>query len=726
MELKLKFYSLKTIGMVFMLLISLINSSGKLDAQSSYVYKPFEPKISFEDADKKADQLLSKLSVDEKIQLLGGHRFFYIKGFDKFGIPELYLSDATQGVHIRKDLNDQLQKSTAFPCPSALAATWNIELANEFAKSIGEECRAGGIAVLLGPGMNIYRVSQNGRNFEYFGEDPFLAARMIENYVSGLQSTGTIATLKHFLCNNTEYYRRKSNSIVDERAIHEIYTPAFKAGIDAGAMGVMTSYNQVNGEWSPQSKYVVTDLLINDLGFKWLVMSDWWSTWDPVKTMHSGLDLEMPGETGDRMEVLKKMGDIFVKDAAPKLLKDGKISESDINRMAKDILRTEIAMGLLDRPVKDESYLSKFPDHENIALQTARESVVLLRNEKNLLPVIPGSNNKILLTGEYVEKIPRGGGSADVEGYNHVTMLDALKKVYGENLQYVKEPTDEQIKSANVVLLSIGTHDSEGLDKHFELPVTMENNILNIAGKNPNVVVIVNTGGGIKMSAWNENVGAILYAWYPGQNGNTALAEIISGKVNPSGKLPITIEKKFEDSPGYPYIPKGEKLYNSWIDDMSPDIPIRNVVYKEGIFVGYRWYESKKIKPLYPFGYGLSYTKFEYKNLKLSKKKISKGDVLTATFEVRNVGKVDGAETAELYVHDVKSSVPRPIKELKGFKKVFLKPGENKTVEIELKEKDFSYWDPSKKNWYAEPGEFKIMVGAASNDIRQTTNVTFN
>src|ERR1035437_1093222 len=198
-------------------------------------------------------------------------------------------------------------------------------------------------------------------------------------------------------------------------------------------------------------------------------------------------------------------------------------------------------------------------------------------------------------------------------------MLDALKKVYGENLQYVKEPTDEQIKSANVVLLSIGTHDSEGWDKHFELPEAMENQILNIAGKNPNVVIIVNTGGGIKMSAWNENVGAILYAWYPGQNGNTALAEIISGKVNPSGKLPITIEKRFEDSPGYPYIPEGEKLYNNWIDDMRPDIPIRNVVYKEGIFVGYRWYESKKIAPLYPFGYGLSYTKFEYSNLKLSK-----------------------------------------------------------------------------------------------------------
>jgi beta-glucosidase len=721
MEFKLNYYFFKRIGVTFMILLcGLITSSGKIEAQDNYVYKPFEPKISFDEANKIADQLLSKLSTDEKIQLLGGHRFFYIKGFDNLGIPELYLSDATQGVHIRKELNNQLQKSTAFPCPSALAATWNIELANQYAKSIGEECRAGGIAVLLGPGMNIYRISQNGRNFEYFGEDPFLSARMIENYVSGLQSTGTIATLKHFLCNNTEYFRRKSNSIVDERAIHEIYTPAFKAGIDAGAMAVMTSYNQVNGEWSPQSKYVSTDLLRNNLGFKWLVMSDWWSTWDPVKTMKSGLDLEMPGEPGDWM---KKMGDIFIKDAAAKLLKDGKITEADINRMAKNILRTEIAIGLMDRPVKDESYLEKFPEHENVALQTARESVVMLRNEKNILPVLAGNNNIILLTGEFVESIPHGGGSADVEGYNHITMLDALKKVYGENLQYVKDPTDEQIKSANVVLLSIGTIDSEGHDKHFELPDNVENQILNIAAINPNVVVIVNTGGGIKMSSWNEKVGAILYAWYPGQNGNTALAEIISGKTNPSGKLPFTIEKKFEDSPGYPYIPEGEKLYNDWGDDMSPEIPIRNVVYKEGVFVGYRWYESKKITPLYPFGFGLSYSKFEYSNLQLSKKTMQKGESLTATFEIKNIGNVAGAETAQLYIHDFESSVPRPTKELKGFKKVFLNPGESKTAEIKLQEKDFSFWDPAKKDWFAEPGEFTIMTGAASNDIRQTATV---
>jgi beta-glucosidase len=695
----------------------------RISAQSNYIYKPFQPKIGFEDASKRADALLSKLTLEEKIELIGGHRFFYIKGFDKYGIPELYLSDATQGVHIRKELNDQLKKSTAFPCPIALSATWNIELANKYAESIGEECRAGGIAVLLGPGMNIYRISQNGRNFEYFGEDPFLAARMIENYVSGLQSTGTIATLKHFLCNNTEYYRRKSNSIVDERAIHEIYTPAFKAGIDAGAMAVMTSYNQVNGEWSPQSHYVVTDLLRNDLGFKWLVMSDWWSTWDPVKTMKSGLDLEMPGEAGDRMDLLKKMGEIFVKDASKKLLEQGKISENDINRMAGDILRTEIAMGLMDRPVKDDSLLDKYGEHERVALQTAREAIVLLRNENKLLPILPDNKNKILLTGDYVEKIAKGGGSAEVEGYNHSTLLQALKNVYGDNLDYAKEPSDEEIKSAGAVLVSIGTHDSEGLDRYFELPAATENRIIKMAGLNRNVVVIVNTGGGIRMTGWNQKVAAILYAWYLGQNGNNALAEVISGKTNPSGKLPISIEKKFEDSPGYPYIPKGEKLYENWADDMSMSIPIRNVEYKEGIFVGYRYYEAKKIEPLYPFGFGLSYSSFEYSGLKLSKEEIIKGENLSVSFLVKNTGSVAGYETAELYIRDRESSVPRPVKELKGFKKVFLEPGESKTVEIPLCERDFSFWDPTSKDWKAEPGEFIIMVGTSSNDIRESAKL---
>ena len=685
-------------------------------------FKPFIPPVSYEVANERAQEILKKMSLEDKIQIIGGYNSFFIKGFEKYNIPQLYLSDATQGVHIRKELSSLMEKSTAFPCPIALTATWNPSLARQYATCIGEECRAGDVAVLLGPGMNIYRISQNGRNFEYFGEDPFLAARMVENYVVGLQSTGTMATLKHFICNNNEYYRRTTNVIVDERALHEIYMQAFKAGIDAGAMCVMTSYNQVNGEWAGQSKYVITDLLRKQLGFKWLVMTDWWSVWDPEKTIKSGQDLDMPGDPNYNNPHFKEIGDVYVKSNAARLIKEDKVTKDDIDRMSKSIIRTCIAMGLYDRPVKDESYLSKFPEHEKLALQTAREAIVLLKNQNNILPINKNSG-KILLTGQYVETLARGLGSAQVEGYNNITMLEAFTKEFGDQLEYIKTPTDNQVKSAGVILLSVGTQDSEGWDKPFEQP-EIDKLVLEMASKNPNVIVIVNTGGGIQMTNWSNKVRAILYSWYVGQNGNIALAEILSGKTNPSGKLPITIERKFEDSPGYPYIPSGEKLYTGWKEDSYMAHPINNIEYKEGVFVGYRWYESKEIEPLYHFGYGLSYTIFNYQNLKLSSKSLKKGGKLTIKFTLKNSGSIAGADVAQVYVRDVKASVPRPAKELKGFKNVFLNPGESKVVTLTLDEKDFAYWDVKKGEWFAEPGDFNILVGSSSNRILLTKKVT--
>jgi beta-glucosidase len=683
--------------------------------------KPFQPPVSYQEADRRADSILKLMTMEEKISFIGGYNSFYIKGFEKYHMPSLYLSDATQGVHLRKQLSKGLEKSTAFPSPLALAATWNPDLAQEYARSVGEECRAGDIAVLLGPGMNIYRISQNSRNFEYFGEDPYLAARIIENYVVGVQSTGTVATLKHFLCNNTEYYRRTSNVIVDERTLHEIYLPAFKAGIDAGAMAIMTSYNQVNGEWAGQSQYVIADLLRKQLNFKWLVMTDWWSVWDPAKTIKSGLDLEMPGNPSNH-PYMQKIGDVTVKTNVQKLLNEGKVTEQDINRMAKSIMRTCIAMGFYDRPVKDTTYLEKYPEHEKKALQTAREAIVMLKNDKNILPLKKNSGKKILLTGSYVEKIAGGHGAAQVEGYNKVTMLDALTREFSDQLEFISAPTDDQIKTAGVILLSVGTEDSEGWDKPFEQP-DIEKTVLNIAGKNPNVVVILNTGAGIQMTNWNNKVSGIIYAWYVGQNGNTALAEILAGKTNPSGKLPITIEKKFEDSPGFSYIPAGQKLYSGWYEDMNMSHPINNIEYKEGVFIGYRWYESKNIQPLYHFGYGLSYSTFEYRDIKSSAKNFTKEAGVTIEIKVKNTGKYAGAEVAQLYIQELKPSVARPLKELKGFSKVMLNPGETKTVTIKLSEKDFAFWDVNQHNWKAEPGAYKIMIGAASNDIRQTIEV---
>jgi len=693
-------------------------------AQSMTEFKPYVPPIGYEAASKRADSLLAKLSIEQKVELIGGHNFFFVQGYPEYNIPELYLSDATAGVHIRKQLSNQLEKSVAFPAPVNLAATWNPTLAREVAHSIGEECRAGGIAVLLGPGMNIRRISQCGRNFEYFGEDPFLAARMIENFVVGVQSTGTIATLKHFVCNNTDYMRRRSNSIVDERALHEIYLPAFKAGVDAGAMAVMTSYNQLNGEWCGQSQYVISQLLRKDLGFKWLVMTDWWSTYDPEKIIKSGQDLDMPGTPGRGDTTFDKLGDLYVRTNAMRLLKEGKVAEADIDRMAKTILTTEVAMGLIDRPVKDESYLANFPHHEDIALQDAREGIVLLRNENDLLPVGKNTAKKILLTGDFATKLPSGGGSSHVDGYNSLTMLDALKNEFGNNLEYTETPSDDQIKNADVILVSIGTNDSEGWDRPFDLPKGTDEKIIHYAELNSHVVVVVNSGSGVNMTNWNGKVAGIIYAWYPGQVGNKALAEVISGETNPSGKLPITIEKQFADSPGSSYIPNGGQPYTGSRNDLDQSVPVYNIEYKEGVFVGYRWYESKKIEPLYHFGYGLSYTKFDISDLTISNTSPKMGDTLTVEFVVKNTGKVAGAEVAQLYVQELNAPVPRPMKELKGFSKVFLNPGESKKVRLLLSEKDFSYWDVAVHAWHAEPGEFNILVGAASNDIRQSVKVT--
>lgn len=664
----------------------------------------FMTPVPYAEADKRAGEVLAKLKLEEKIELISGYNSFFIKGFPQYGMPELYLADATQGVNIRRNLSQQLEKSTAFPAAIGLAATWDPSLAYQYAHSVGEECRAGGVAVLLGPGMNIYRISQCGRNFEYFGEDPFLASRMVERYVTGVLDTGTIPTVKHFVANNSDYYRRTSNSIVDERTLHEIYLPAFKAGIDAGAMAVMTSYNQLNGEWVGQSEYAINQLLRKELGFRWLVMSDWWSVWDAEKIIKSGQDLEMPGEK-------------FLKADALRLVQTGKVTEAQIDRMAKSIIRTTIAMGLYDRPVKDEAFLKKFPEHQQVALQTAREGIVLLKNKDGLLPLKKGAAKKILLTGIFVENLARGGGAADVEGYEVVTLLQALKDAYGDQLEYVKNPTDQQISSADAVILSTGTFDNEGWDRPFALPERDEVVVKKTVQLNPRTIVVVNSGGGIQMTDWNDQAGAVVYAWYPGQTGNRALAEILTGQVNPSGKLPISIEKRFEDSPGYGYIPAGEQIYAGWEQDNNMAHPINNIEYKEGVFVGYRWYEQKKIQPLYAFGHGLSYSQFEYSQLKITPATIRPEGRVTVECVVKNTGAVAGTEIAQLYVRDVESSVPRPMKELKGFSRVTLKPGESRVVRIRVTGKDLGFWDVQRHTWFTEPGAFRILVGGASDKI---------
>lgn len=670
---------------------------------------PFKPRLTFAEADRKAEAILRQMTPDEKTTFIAGDDML-IRGLKRFNIPPVIMADATGGVRLAFDDSGKpkwgvtIKKSTAFPNPLLLAATWNRQLAYQYAKSIGEECSAGNIHILLGPGMNIYRISQGGRNFEYFGEDPFLAGRMVENYVTGLQSTGTIATLKHFLCNQTEFKRRRSNVVVDERTLHEIYLPAFEAGVNAGAMAAMTAYNQLNGQWCGESSYVIQDLLRKDLGFKWLVMCDWWGVYDGEKATKAGLDLEMPWATA-------------LKDVKAKIA-DGKIRESDIDRMVRSILRTCFAMGIYDDAnTKTESEVD-FKKHEQVALNTAREGIVLLKNSHGILPLAKGKTRKIIATGKYITKLARGGGSAYVAGYDNINLLDALKNEFGAQVEYIEKPATDELKKADIVLASVGTFDEEGSDRSFSLPANEEKEISKIVSANKNTVVIVNAGGGINMTGWADKAAAIVYGWYPGQTGNVAMAEILSGKINPSGKLPISIEKRFEDMPGHDYLPKGEDVTNQTSEN---EHPVYDVHYNEGVFVGYRWNDSKKIEPLFPFGYGLSYTSFSYSNLNVTPGTFTATDSVTVSFNVKNTGKVAGAEVAQVYISDPQASVPRPEKELKGFSKVFLEPGESKRVEIVLNKRSFAFWDVATKDWKAEPGTYKILVGQSSRGIRLST-----
>lgn len=663
---------------------------------------------SYEQAAQWADQLLAQMTLSEKCAYIGGSRVFFTQSIERLGIPSVMFSDATAGVVLRDRFfevtyQNAMPTSVAFPAPLLLAASWNPQLATAYAKSIGEQCVANGIGVLLAPGFNLYRLAQCGRNFEYFGEDPYLISRMVERYVEGVQSTGTIATLKHFVANNTDYFRRKSNSIVALRTLHEIYLPAFKAGIDAGAKAVMTSYNLLNGEWTGQSEFAINYLLRTVLGFKWLVMSDWWSVYDGEKVVASGQDLEMPASDAT--------ADIHDKIA------QGVIAEADLDRMVKSILTTFKAMNLFERKPQPE-LLQHYPEHENIALQVAREGTVLLRNSNDILP-LPQLGDEILLLGDYIHKKACGGGSSFVRGYNQITQFEALHKVFGERVRYLPSPSDDDISNARHIILSIGTDDAESWDRPFSLPVGEERYVKRVVGLNSKVIVLVNSGSGIRMTDWVEQAAAIIYCFYNGQNGNVALTEILTGEVNPSGKLPFTIEKEFSDGPGAGYIPSGEALYYGENDAWEKAHEVYDVEYNEGIFVGYRWYEQQGIAPLFPFGFGLSYTQFHYDQIHVDDaqtpiKTLADGGKIKVYFTLHNRGQRSGQEIVQLYVSDVAASEPRPKKELKGFDKILLAAGESQLVCLELDYNAFRFWSTQAQEWIVEPGDFDILVGGSS------------
>jgi beta-glucosidase len=816
-----------------------------------------EPAPSPAEIERRVESILDRMTLEEKIDILGGVDGFFIREFPHLGIPRMKMADGPLGVR-------NFGPATAFAGGIALAATWNPQLAGRVGTELGRDARAKGVHFLLGPGVNIYRAPMNGRNFEYFGEDPFLASRLAVEYIKGVQSQGVSATVKHFMGNNSEFDRHNTDSIIDERTMREIYLPTFEAAVKEAHVGaMMDSYNLVNGEHASQNKFLLTDVAKRGWGFDGIMMSDWFATYDGVAATNAGQDLEMP--SGAHMNR---------KDLLP-AIEQGKVSVATIDDKVRRILRTAVRFSWLERDQTDRSIPRFNQQGRRVALDGARESLVLLKNDSNLLPLDKDKIKTVAIIGPIAyPAVPVGGGSARVEPFVAVSYLEGLSNYLGTSarVQYSRgvpspgemaqstdfftapsggkpglnaehfsndklegtppvtrtEPhinfgpdsravfpdqtassrwtgyyvpkssgaheifvqstgedggayrlyvddklildnwtenkalgssvtlsldatphkvvleqrgrsqwlggtlklgiarrgqmVDAEAKklasAADVVVVAAGfdhATESEGSDRTFTLPPGQDELIQEVASVNKNTIVVLTSGGGVDMSGWLDSVPALIQAWYPGQEGGTALAQILFGEVNPSGRLPVTFERRWEDNPAHAsYYP--------------PASDTKRVEYKEGVFVGYRGYERNNTKPLFPFGYGMSYTTFKYSNLSV---KPVTGDAVSSagpryevSFDVQNTGNREGADVAQVYISDGHAKVLRPAKELKGFAKVNLRPGEIRRLVVPLDARALCYYDVSAKQWRAEPGDFDVLVGRSSQQIELRGKLT--
>ena len=645
----------------------------------------------------RASALVARMTLEEKCDYIGGSKDgFYIRPVERLGIPLIRMADGPQGVRNNT-------RSTLFACGVAAAASWNEDVTYEMGVALGYDSRARGVHILLGPGVNIYRSPLCGRNFEYMGEDPLLASRTAVQYIKGVQSQGVMATVKHFALNNQEFNRHHVSSDADERTMNEIYFPAFKAAVDAGVASVMSSYNLVNNVHSAENEWLLKETLKGKWGFNGFVMSDWTSTYSTLGCVRSGLDLEMP-----------KGFCMNYKNIKP-LIETGVVREKDIDEKVETILASLIAYGFLDRPQLDTTIKEDNPYSREVAYRLSCESAVLLKNE-GALPLKKG--DKITLMGPRADVIPCGGGSGAVDPLYSISLLQGMNGL-GEDfpVTYVEDyaKNADVLKDASAVVVSVGFDkhtEKEDHDRTFALPEGQDEMIEFALENNGNVIVVVYSGGGIDMSRWGDKVSAIVMGWYPGQEGGQAIARMLAGEFSPSGRLPFTMEAAAEDNPTYTnyYVEKPlTKRGHSTL----------NVTYGEGVFVGYRGYEKNGVCPAYAFGHGLTYTTFEYSDLKT----VKAGDGYDVTFTVTNTGDFDAAEVAQVYVGEQNPVVVRPAKELKGYDKVFVKAGESAEVKVHLPESAFAYYDVDIHGWNVTPGMFNIMVGAASDDIRLQTEV---
>ncbi len=807
------------------------------------------------------DDLISKMTLEEKIDFIGGYKGYNIRGYKHLGIPELYFADGPVGIR-------NFGKATAFPAGINLAASWDRALTRKIGKAIGGEARSKNIHIMLGPAMNIYRLPLCGRNFEYLGEDPFLAGQLAKVYTIGMQAEGMIANAKHYVANNQEFNRHLCSSDMNERTLHEIYLPAFKTVVQEGNIAsVMTSYNLINGIHASEHHYLVNEILKEQWGFQGFVVSDWVSTYDGLACAKGGLDLEMPS------------GKMMSKETLIPVIQSGELHESVIDDKVRRILSVYKRFGLFENPGRSKGYQFDPVFARSTALEAARGGMVLLKNEGNILPLQKNIKRTIAIIGPNGHPaVTGGGGSSTVDPLYSTSLVDAVKNIAGNdteiiyqkgvytgiefpsgifdnfdfyvyledkkvpginaeyfqgqhlkgdiiysefyrNLALVNEemwspveipetnfsarfqsfftPTEtglycigisgddgyrviidgktvielwrdqgdtrakyegffnagqeynivveyyqnggdarlrlgaekisidvqpdqypslalEAAKNADIVFMSVGFNpgtECEGFDRSFEMPYNQSELIKKIADVNENVIVILNAGGNVEMESWIDKVKGLLMAWYPGQEGNLAAAEILFGDINPSGKLPVSFEKRIEDNPTYPYYFDNDNDLRVW--------------YGEGIFLGYRYWDGVESNPRYPFGFGLSYTEFSYSDLTTNKDIYLAKDSVIVKMKVKNTGEVDGHEIVQLYVSDNSCSYPRPVKELKAFDKVYLTARDEKELVFSLQKDAFSFYNPDSHAWELEPGEFDIIIGSSSKDIRLVKTIHF-
>ena len=693
----------------------------------------------------RVEDALSRMTTDEKIAMIHAQSKFSSPGVPRLGIPENWMTDGPHGIRpeVKWDEWDQAgwtnDSCIAFPALTALSATWNKELAHLYGKSLGEEARYRNKNVLLGPGVNIYRSPLNGRNFEYMGEDPFLASKMVVPYIKGVQSNGVAACVKHFALNNQETKRNSVDVIVDDRALYEIYLPAFKAAVQEGDVwSIMGAYNKYKGQQCCHNEFLLNDILRGEWGFKGAVVSDWGGVSDTKQSIHNGLDMEFGSWTnGLSWGTSNAYDNYFLAKPYSEMIKKGEVGTKELDEKVRRVLRLSF-LTTMDRNRPFGSFGT--PEHAEAGRKIAEEGIVLLQNTNNILPINLSKTKKIAVIGENAIKMMTvGGGSSSLKAKYEITPLEGLKKRIGSQAEivyargYVGDPTSDYngviakvsledkrspaeltaealkaVKDADIVLFIGGLNksdkqDAEGFDRtELGLPYNQDKLITDLAKVNKNIVFVNISGNAVAMP-WIKEVPGIVQGWFLGTEAGTALAAILVGDANPSGKLSFTFPVKLSDNGAHALgeFPGGD-----------------TVKYNESIFVGYRWADKQKAKPLFSFGHGLSYTTFAYGKVTADKKQMSIGDQITFSVKVKNTGSREGAEVVQLYISDLKSSLPRPIKELKGFEKILLKAGEEKTVTFTVDKTALSFFDDKKHDWVAEPGDFEAIIGASSTDIK--------